>query len=132
MTVRRDGPRGPERDGFHGGVVVRVFAHGTAWPRVLPSLPDDATASVTVSHDRLAEIPTATLRRCGYRIAGVSPVPDPDAGEVVDVLATAALRRAHPSWFRSLVDVATRVFDLRFGPVRRLLAPTLRAHAAGR
>lgn len=109
--------------------IVRVFAHAAAWVRTLPPVPDGWTVSVTVSHDELATPAVADLERAGYRIAGVTPPLRPaDAGFAVDLLVPDALRQAHPDWFAGLVRQSQRVFDLRFGPVRRLFGPVLDLH----
>lgn len=111
--------------------IVRVFAHGQAWARTLPPTPEGWTVTVTVSHDHLAQPTDVDLERTGYRVAGVTPPLRPaDASAVVDLLVPDALRREHPEWFASLVRQSQRVFDLRFGPVRRLFDTVLDIHRA--
>lgn len=114
-------------------VLVRVFAHGPLWHRTLPPVPGDAPVTVTVSDRRLvADEDDAPPDRGGYRVTGVVSVLRPEgSGDVVDLLVTPELREQHPDWWAELAERASRIFDLRFGPVRKLLGPALRLHRGG-
>lgn len=110
-----------------GSVLVRIPVVGRGWPRALPAVPGGETLTVTLGHADLAPVPVDDLVASGYRIAGVAADHRP-LGSVVDVLVPAALREAHPDWWRDLAGHADRVFDLRMGPVARVLAPELALH----
>jgi hypothetical protein len=62
----------------------------------------------------------------GYDLIDVVPGRRP--GRHADVLVPAELRTSDPRWFASLLLVAERVFDLRFGPVHVALHAELAAH----
>lgn len=124
-----DGPEGGAAADALAGALVRVPVRGHTWPDSLPPVPATDTATVTISRDRLGEVGDGALARSGYRLAGVASVlRSADAPDVVDVYVPDGLRNAHPEWFAALADRATRIFDLRFGPVRYQLAPALRLH----
>ncbi|MFA9429038.1 hypothetical protein [Egicoccus sp. AB-alg2] len=117
-----------------GSVLVRVTAHDHSWARRLPPVPDGRVLTVTVGHPDLLPVAVDDLVSGGYRIAGVAAAHRP-VGRNVDVLVPGELRRAHLGWWEQLLVGAERVFDLRLGPVARVLAAELdlhlRAMAAG-
>jgi hypothetical protein len=110
-----------------GSVLVRIAAPDRAWARRLPPVPADRTLTVTVGHAALLPVPVDDLVGGGYRIVGVAAEHRP-VGRTVDVLVPADLRRDHPAWWTELVGMAERVFDLRHGPVQRVLAAELDLH----
>lgn len=127
-------PSTPDTPPTDGSVLVRVTALDRTWPGRLPAVPGGAVLTVTVGHPDLLPVAVDDLVTGGYRIAGVATERRP-VGRNVDVLVPAALRERHPDWWRALVGDAERVFDLRLGPVLRVLAAEidlhLRALAAG-
>lgn len=117
-----------------GSVLVRVTASDRGWPGRLPAVPGGMVLTVTVGHPDLLPVVVDDLVSGGYRIAGVASEHRP-VGRNVDVLVPVELRLGHPDWWNTLVGDAERVFDLRLGPVMRVLAAEidlhLRALAAG-
>lgn len=112
-----------------GAVLVRVRAGTPAWIREVPPVPDAQVVTVSVSDARLREVTSADLLACGYRIVGVHPWRAATDGHgAVDLLVTAPLIEAHPVWWRELLAVADRAFDLRLGPVQRVLGQELALH----
>lgn len=112
-----------------GDVLVRVRATGNGWARSLPPVPTGVVLTVSVGSPDLLPTPADDLVAGGYRIVGVAAAPRQVAG-VIDVLVPATLRQAHPDWWARFAPLALRVFDLRLGPVREVLAPELDLHLA--
>jgi hypothetical protein len=110
-----------------GSVLVRVAAPDRSWARRLPPVPAGHTLTVTVGHPDLLPVPADDLLGSGYRIVGVAAEHRP-VGWTIDVLVPAEVRAADPDWWRELLGVAERVFDLRLGPVQRVLAAELDLH----
>lgn len=147
MDRRPRGTGAGERDdGEPGTVLVRIPVREAPWHGALPALPPGTTVTVTVSDPDLEPglgpeagpedprddgSPGGDPPPEGYRLVGVASVlPRGTGGGFVDVLVTAATRERHPEWWRSLVDRASHVYDLRFGPVRHALSPLLAVHEA--
>jgi hypothetical protein len=66
------------------------------------------------------------VEQLGYVTVGVGTV-----GHVQDVahlLISLEIVNAHPRWWRALLDLAQRVYDLRFGPVQLALRDVLTRH----
>ena len=122
-TVTDD--RVPPARPAEGPVLVRVAATEAEWVRGLPNVPAGSRVGVTVGDAGLRGC-TDELALRGYDLIDVVPGRRP--GEHADLLVTATLRDAHPRWFSSLLLVADRVFDLRFGPVHVALHDELVAH----
>lgn len=112
-----------------GSVLVRLPAPDRGWAARLPAVPDGRTLTVTVGHPTLLPVAVDDLVSGGYRLVGVAAAQRP-VGFSVDVLVPPDLRGAHPDWWSRLVASAERVFDLRHGPVLRVLEAELRMHAA--
>jgi hypothetical protein len=112
---------------LEGAVLVRLPAADRGWAAGLPAAPDAAVLTVTVGHPSLVPVPVDDLLDGGYRIVGVASDHRP-IGPCVDVLVPPELRRDAPDWFHELVSRAERVFDLRLGPVLRVLAGELHLH----
>lgn len=108
-------------------MLVRIIASGHGWARRLPQVPDGRVLTVTVGHPALLPVPVDDLVGGGYRVVGVAPQDRP-VGRHVDVLVPGDLRTEHPQWWRSFLAGAERVFDLRHGPVQRVLAAELDLH----
>jgi hypothetical protein len=116
LTEQRHRPRPSD-----GSVVVRVDAGPPGWERALPPVPDGRVA-VTVGEPDLADVEHELAAR-GYDLVGV--VPGLRGGRHADLLVPAELRADEPRWFSALLLPATRVFDLRFGPVGAVLRAEL-------
>jgi hypothetical protein len=122
-VLRSASPRLPS----DGSVLVRVAAPDRSWARRLPPVPASRTLTVTVGHPDLLPVPVDDLVSGGYRVVGVAADHRP-VGRTVDVLVPGELLREHPGWWRELAGAAERVFDLRHGPVQRVLAAELDLH----
>jgi hypothetical protein len=110
-----------------GAVLVRVPAEAARWVVQLPPLPPGPSIGVTVGHPSLAS-QRAELAARGYRL--LATVGGRDPGPHADVLVPAALRDTEQRWFASLILVASRVYDLAFGPVLTVLHDELEVHLA--
>jgi hypothetical protein len=131
VGVSAAGPGGVpiERSGAlrDGAVIVRLTATDRGWVAALPPVPDGRQLTVSVGHPSLLPVPVDELIARGYRIVGVAAEHRP-IGLNVDVLVPRELRAAHPDWWVQLLGQAERVFDLRLGPVRHVLAAELALH----
>lgn len=110
-----------------GDVLVRLPAADETWATTLPPLPRGVVVTVTLGHPRLVPNSTQDPLGAGYRVVGVATEHRP-IGPVVDLFVSAGLRDAHPEWWTALLARAERVFDLRLGPVQRVLATELALH----
>lgn len=99
-----------------------------SWVRGLPAVPGGRTVTVTVSDDRLREVPADDLISRGYRIVGVRAPTPRSRGACLDLLITAELLAAHPEWAARVRDRAERAFDLSMGPVQRVLGDVIALH----
>lgn len=114
-----------------GAVLVRVRADGPSWIDRVPAVPAGHVVTVSVSDPTLRGVASEDLLRCGYRIVGVHPWrAATDGHAAVDLLVTAPLVEAAPAWWRALLAVADRAFDLRLGPVQRVLGQEIALHLA--
>lgn len=114
-----------------GAMLVRVRADGPTWIDRVPSVPAGNVVTVSVSDPALREVASEDLLRCGYRIVGVHPWrAATDGHATVDLLVTAQLVESSPAWWRALLSVADRAFDLRLGPVQRVLGQEIALHLA--
>lgn len=112
-----------------GAVLVRVRADTPAWIDRLPVVPGNGIVTVSVSDPSLREVSSGALSRGGYRIVGVHPWrPATDGHGSVDLLVTSLLIESHPGWWRDLLMIADRAFDLRLGPVQRVLGQEIVLH----
>jgi hypothetical protein len=112
-----------------GSVLVRVPADGPQWAGRLPTVPTRTVLTVTVNDVALVPVPVDDLIAGGYRIVGVADA-DRALGRCVDVLVPGPLRTAHPEWWDQLRGMASRIFDLRMGPVRAVLGDEIDQHLA--
>lgn len=108
-------------------VLVRLAATDRRWVASLPAVPGDRALTVSVGRPGLLPVPADDLATRGYRVVGVAT----RVGPYVDVLVPLSLQASEPTWWESLIRRAERVFDLRLGPVRLVLAEELELHAAG-
>lgn len=110
-----------------GDVLVRVRVRDRNWAASLPAVPAGEPLTVSVGDPTLLPTPADDLVAGGYRIVGVASE-RASIGRSVDVLVPAALRHSYPGWWQRFAPLAERVFDLRLGPVRRILAGQLALH----
>ena len=110
-----------------GAVIVRLRAPDVGWISELPVVPGSRTLTVTVGRADLLPVPTEELLARGYRLVGVAAEHRP-IGPTVDVMVPAGLREDEPEWWAQFESLAERVFDLRMGPVRFVLAAEIDVH----
>lgn len=110
-----------------GAVIVRLRAPDRSWISQLPVVPGELTLTVTVGRSDLLPVPVDELAGRGYRLVGVAAEHRP-IGPTVDILVPIRLREQRPDWWAQLAPLAERVFDLRMGPVRQLLAAEIDLH----
>lgn len=114
-----------------GAVLVRTRADGPDWLDRLPAVPAGQHVTVSVSHLELRAVSAGLLLERGYRIVGVHPWRAATDGHgSVDLLVHADLIASAPDWWRGLVAIADRAFDLRHGPVQRVLGDEIALHLA--
>lgn len=112
---------------------VEIAIADGAWVERLPPVPGGRRAiPVTLSFDdlELAARDRTAVTDLGYLTIGTAGV-----GHVTDVahlLVVTAAADDHPRWWRTLLDLADRVYDLRFGPVQMALRDVLALHLAQR
>jgi hypothetical protein len=105
---------------------VEVCVEDATWIEDLPPTP--ANRHITLSFDsaRFVARDQQTVEQLGYVSVGVGTV-----GHVRDVahlLVPVEIVNDHPRWWRALLDLAQRVYDLRFGPVQLALRDVLARH----
>jgi hypothetical protein len=105
---------------------VEVCVEDATWIEDLPPAP--ANRHITLSFDsaRFVARDQRAVEQLGYVTVGVGTV-----GHVQDVahlLISLEIVNAHPRWWRALLDLAQRVYDLRFGPVQLALRDVLTRH----
>ena len=105
---------------------VEVCVEDATWIEDLPPAP--ANRHITLSFDsaRFMARDQRAVEQLGYVTVGVGTV-----GHVQDVahlLIPLEIVNAHPRWWRALLDLAQRVYDLRFGPVQLALREVLARH----
>jgi hypothetical protein len=120
-------PSVPTATPTEGALLVRIPAPDRGWVGMLPAAPAGTTLTVTVGHVGLLPVPVDDLIGAGYRIVGGAAADRP-VGLSVDVLVPRHVRVGHPEWFAGLRARAGRVFDLRHGPVLRVLAAEIELH----
>lgn len=109
-----------------GTVIVRLRAEDQGWIHQLPVV-RGRSLTVTVGRADLLPVPAEELLARGYRLVGVAAEHRP-IGPAVDVMVPASLREEQPGWWAQLEPLAERVFDLRMGPVRQVLAAEIDVH----
>lgn len=109
-----------------GGALVRIRCADGSWISMLPPVPGGATVTVATATAAQRTVGDADLARSGYRIVG--PQPRSGMPDAVELLVSARLMAAEPRWWRALLAVADRAYDLRMGPVQAVLGGHLVAH----
>lgn len=115
------------------GALVRRAVGGDRWAEAIPPVPAGFDVSVSFSCEESADLHGEALALLGYRVVP-EPVPyaapsaGGGAGPHADFLVPRRLLRAHPVWWRALLDPADCAYDLAFGPVAAVLQPVVSAH----
>jgi hypothetical protein len=115
---------------LHSAVLVRLPVESSDWAAGLPPVPAGWRLTISLGHPDLQPIPHDALRARGYHVVGVATARAP-VGRSIDVLVPGALRATEPGWWDQLGPRATRIFDLRMGPVIALLRNQLALHERG-
>jgi hypothetical protein len=108
---------------------VEVRVDNAAWIEDLPPAP--ANRHITVSFDsaRFVARDQRAVEQLGYTGVGVGAVSH--VHDVAHLLVPLDAVHGHPRWWRALLDLAQRVYDLRFGPVQLALREVLATHHHG-
>jgi hypothetical protein len=105
---------------------VELRAEQPAWVEDLPPAPVDGRVTASFGTTPLTARDRAAVAELGYEPVGTAVVGHAD--EVVHLMVPLALVERHPRWWRAVLDAATRVFDLRFGPVQLALRTVIETH----
>jgi hypothetical protein len=106
---------------------VEVAVADGAWVEQLPPAPSTRTITLSFDDIELAARDRTAIDDLGYSVVGPGAVRH--AHDVAHLLVPLSAVEEHPRWWRAVLDLATRVYDLRFGPVQLALSDVLRAHA---
>jgi hypothetical protein len=108
---------------------VEVCVEDASWIEHLPPAP--AKRHITVSFDsaRFVARDQRAIEQLGYTGVGVGAVNH--VHDVAHLLVPLEAVNGHPRWWRALLDLAQRVYDLRFGPVQLALRDVLATHHSG-
>lgn len=110
-----------------GAAIVRLIGAGSAWLERLPGVPRPHILTVTITEPSQRDVASTLLEERGYRIAGQVRA---DAAHI-DVLVPIAIAQSERDFFVALLAVGDKAFDLRLGPVQRLLGPAIAGHRLG-
>ena len=105
---------------------VEVRVTDAAWIEDLPPAP--ANRHITMSFDsaRFVARDQRAVEQLGYVSVGVGAIGH--AQDVAHLLVSLEIVNGHQRWWRALLDLAQRVYDLRFGPVQLALRDVLVRH----
>lgn len=109
---------------------VEVAVDDGSWLERLPPAPGSRPVSVSFDDVELAARDRTAVTDLGYVVVGTARVRHAD--DVAHLLVAQEIVERHTRWWRALLDLATRVYDLRFGPVQAALGDVMRLHAEGR
>ena len=106
---------------------VEIAVDDGSWVERLPPAP--ASGAVTLSFDELelAARDRTAVTDLGYVVVGTAGVRHVD--DVAHLVVSQRVIERHTRWWRAMLDLASRVYDLRFGPVQLALVEVLRLHA---
>ena len=114
-------------DDHEASLCVEVAVDDGSWVERLPPAPGSGPVSVSFDDVELAARDRTAVTDLGYVVVGTAGVRHTD--DVAHLLVSQAVVERHTRWWRALLDLAARVYDLRFGPVQFALADVLRLHA---
>lgn len=114
-------------DDHEVSLCVEVAVDDGSWVERLPPAPGGGPVSVSFDDVELAARDRTAVTDLGYVVVGTAGVRHAD--EVAHLLVSQAVVEQHTRWWRALLELASRVYDLRFGPVQFALAEVLRRHA---
>lgn len=105
---------------------VEVAVDDGAWVESLPPAPGTRQVSVSFDSAELGARDRSAITELGYRVVGTGPVGH--TSDVAHLMVSWDTVERHPRWWRALLDLAARVYDLRFGPVQLALRSVLDVH----
>lgn len=114
-------------DDHEVSLCVEVAIGDGSWVERLPPAPASSPVSLSFDDVELAARDRTAVTDLGYVVVGTAGVRH--ASDVAHLLVPQDMVERHTRWWRAMLDLATRVYDLRFGPVQFRLAPVLRVHA---
>jgi hypothetical protein len=115
-------------DDHEVSLCVEIAVDDGSWVERLPPAPGSGPVSVSFDDVELAARDRTAVTDLGYVVVGTAGVRHTD--DVAHLLVSQAVVERHARWWRALLDLAARVYDLRFGPVQFALADVLRLHGA--
>lgn len=105
---------------------VEVGVDDVAWIEDLPPAPANHRVSVSFDDGAYVARDRRAVEELGYVCVGVGAVRH--VSDVAHLLVPHEVVEAHTRWWRTLLDLAQRVYDLRFGPVQMALREVLVVH----
>lgn len=105
---------------------VEVCVEDATWIEDLPPVPADHHVSVSFDSSASVARDRRAVEELGYVCVGVGAVRH--VSDVAHLLVAPDIVEAHTRWWRTMLDLAQRVYDLRFGPVQMALRDVLVAH----
>ena len=116
-----------------GGALARLAIDSERWAEQVPPVPDGYRVTVAFSSEDLAVEHAEAIELLGYQVVGTHEAGQgggsPAGGlRAADFLVSDRLAESHPAWWHALARLASRVYVLHLGPVRRLLGEALTVH----
>lgn len=105
---------------------VEVSVQDATWIEDLPPAPANRLISVSFDSARFVARDRQAVEELGYVCVGVGVATH--VSDVAHLLVSHDIIDAHTRWWRALLDLAQRVYDLRFGPVQMVLRDVLALH----
>lgn len=105
---------------------VEVCVEDATWIEDLPPAPAGCHISVSFDSARFVARDQQAVVELGYTCVGVGVVGH--TSDVAHLLVPLEIVQGHARWWRALLDLARRVYDLRFGPVQLALRDVLARH----
>lgn len=105
---------------------VEIRVEKPTWIEDLPPAPANRRISISFDSARYVARDRAAVEQLGYTNVGVGTIAH--VRDVAHLLVSLDIIQGHPRWWRALLDLAQRVYDLRFGPVQVALRDVLAKH----
>lgn len=105
---------------------VEVLVEDATWIEDLPPAPANRHISLSFDSARFVARDRQAVEELGYTCVGVGAVGH--VSDVAHLLVAPDVVDGHTRWWRALLDLAQRVYDLRFGPVQMALRDVLAQH----
>lgn len=106
---------------------VEFPADRPEWVEELPPTPAGRVVTMSFAAAALRDRDATVVTDLGYRVVGVAAPAQHD--DVAHLLVSWDVVARHERWWRTVLDAARRVYDLRFGPVQQVLAEVIDLHA---